>query len=98
MLKTSLTASTPSQKSTMGYDETSNKKSIKSKNPTFLTADARQAFTRLRQTFTKALILSHFDPKCHIQIETDASGYAIGGVLSQLTSDFGQWNPVAYFS
>ena len=98
MLKTSSTASTLSQKLMMGYDETSNKKSSKSKNPAFLTADARQAFTRLRQAFTEAPILSHFDPERHIRIETDASGYAIGGVLSQLTSASGQWNPVAYFS
>ena len=82
----------------MGEDEASNKKSAKSKNPAFLTANAMQAFTQLRQAFTEALILSHFDPERHIWIETDTSGYAIGGVLSQLTSDSGQWNPIAYFS
>ena len=49
--------------------------------------------------FFKAPILGHFDPKRHIRIETDASGYAIGGVLSQLTSDdLGRWHPVAFFS
>ena len=53
----------------------------------FLTPEARLAFIRLRQAFTEALILHHFDPERHIGIETDASGYAIGGVLSQLTSD-----------
>ena len=78
--------------------------------PNFLTPEARSAFNLLRQAFTKAPILRHFDLECHIQIETDVSGYAIGGVLSQLTfnqvtsldsifskSDFGQWHPVAYF-
>ena len=50
--------------------------------PTFLTPSAREAFYQLRQAFTKAPILRHFDPECHIRIETDASGYAIGGVLS----------------
>ena len=55
--------------------------------PTFLTPGAREAFNQLRQAFTEALILRHFDPKCHIRIKTDASGYAIGGVLSQLISD-----------
>ena len=55
--------------------------------PTFLTPDAREAFSQLRQAFTEAPILRHFDTECHIRIETDASGYAIGGVLSQLTSD-----------
>ena len=98
MLKTSSAASTPPQKLIMVNDEASNKKSSKSKNPVFLTADARQTFTQLRQAFTKAPILSHFDPERHIWIEIDASGYAIGGVLSQLTFDSGQWTAVAYFS
>ena len=63
----------------------------------YLTPNARRAFTQLRQAFTEAPILRHFDPECHIRIETDASGYAIGGVLSQLT-DSGRWHPVAYYS
>ena len=96
MLKTSLTAITPSQK--LRDDEALKKKSSKSKNPAYLTVDARQAFTQLRPAFTEAPILSHFDPKRHIRIETNASGYAIDSVLSQLTSDSGQWNLVAYFS
>ena len=70
---------------------------------TFLTPDAREAFNQLRQAFTKSPILRHFDSECHIWIEIDALGYAIVGVLSQLTSDHltsdqGQWQPVAYFS
>ena len=48
----------------------------------YLIPKAREAFTQLKQTFTKAPILRHFDPKCPIWIETNASGYAIGGVLS----------------
>ena len=48
----------------------------------YLTPGAKRAFTQLRQAFIKAPILRHFDLECHIQIETDASGYAIGGVLS----------------
>ena len=54
--------------------------------PSFLTPEARSAFNRLRLAFTEAPILRHFDPECHIRIETDALGYAIGGVLSQLAS------------
>ena len=65
----------------------------------FLTSGARKAFTKLRQAFIKAPILHHFDPERHIRVETDTSGYAIGGVLSQLTSDdLGQWHPVVFFS
>ena len=53
--------------------------------PKFLISKAKEAFNRLRQAFTKAPILRHFDSECHIRIETDASGYAIGRVLNQLT-------------
>ena len=63
----------------------------------YLTPKARQVFTQLRQAFTKAPILQHFNPKCHIRIEIDASGYAIGGVLSRLINS-GQWHPVVYYS
>ena len=55
--------------------------------PTFLTPNVREAFNQLRQAFTKAPIFRHIDPKCHIWIETNAFGYVISGVLSQLTSD-----------
>ena len=63
----------------------------------YLTPNAKRAFEQLRQAFTKAPILQHFDPEQYIWVETDASGYVIGGVLSQLTNDLGQWHPVAYF-
>ena len=64
----------------------------------FLTPGVKLAFTKLRQTFLKALILYHFDLERHIRIETDALGYAIGGVLSQLIlDDLGRSHPVAFF-
>ena len=82
-------------------DETIEKSPLTSKNSNgatgFLTPGAKRAFTQLKEVFTEAPILRHFDPECLIQIETDASGYAIGG--SQLTSDnLGRWHPVAYYS
>ena len=60
--------------------------SIKSKNLSkskkmelgFFTSEARIAFTKLKQAFIKAPILHHFDLEYYIQIETDASDYAIG--------------------
>ena len=65
----------------------------------FLTADAKRVFTKLKQGFVEALILNYFDPERHIRIETDALGYAIGGIFSQLISDnLGQWHPIAFFS
>ena len=74
-------------------------KSKKTVGSDFLTPGAKLAFTELRQAFLKAPILHHFDPERHIRIETDVSGYTIGGVLSQLTSDnSGRWYPVAFFS
>ena len=48
----------------------------------YLTLEDRLAFTKLRKSFTKALILQHFDPECHIRIETNMLGFAISGVLS----------------
>ena len=77
--------------------------------PKFLTSDAKTTFNRLQLVFTKAPILWHFDLECHIWIETDALGYAIDSVLSQLAfetrpdgivtkTDFDQWHPVAFFS
>ena len=54
--------------------------------PSFLTPKTRTAFYRLWLAFTKAPIFWHFDPEYHIWIETDVSGYAIGGVLNKLTS------------
>lgn len=39
------------------------------------------------------------DPKYHIWVEFDASGYVISGVLNQLTlNNLGQWHPIAFFS
>ena len=53
--------------------------------PKFFNFEAKEAFNRLRQAFTKGPIFRHFDLESHIRIEIDASGYAIGEVLSQLT-------------
>ena len=65
----------------------------------YLTPAAKRALIQLRQAFTKPPILRHFDPECHIPIETDESGYAIGGVLSQLTLDnLGWWHPVVFYT
>jgi hypothetical protein len=54
------------------------------------------AFRRLKQMFTSAPILRHFDSSLPIRLETDASDFAIGAVLSQPFE--GRWHPVAFFS
>ncbi len=61
-----------------------------------LTPEAKKAFEELKMAFTTAPVLRHFNPELPIRIETDASGYAIGGILSQLHGEL--WHPVAYYS
>ncbi len=74
-------------------------KNFSSQSGLFFTPKARTAFIKLRQAFVEALILNHFDPEYHIQIETNVSGYAIGRIFSKLTSDdLGQWHLVVFFS
>jgi len=51
------------------------------------TDDAETVFRRLHKAFTTAPILWHFDPSLHIRVETDASGYAVAGILNQLHAD-----------
>ena len=92
----------------MSKNENSTNSDTTKDGPKFLTPNARTAFNCLRLAFIEAPIFQYFDPECHIWIKTDASDYAIGGVLSQLTSgtnpdgvvtkaNLGQWHPVAFF-
>ena len=60
-------------------------------------ADAQEAFTLLREAFTNAPILVHFDPALKIKVETDASNFALAGIISQLLAN-GEWHPVAFWS
>ena len=84
------------QKTSKSKNLSKSKKAVGSSD--FLTLRAKLAFTKLRQVFLKAPILHHFDSERHIWIKTDVSGYAIGGVLSQLTlDDSSQWHPVIFF-
>jgi hypothetical protein len=43
----------------------------------------REAFCKLKAAFTSALFLIHFDPSKPRRLETDASGFAYTGILSQ---------------
>ena len=48
--------------------------------------------------FIQAFIFQHFDQKLEIRIETNTSGYTIGGVLSQLIlDDLSWWYSIAYY-
>ena len=55
----------------------------------------KNAFNKLKNKMINSLILAISHPKQKIRLETNASGYAIGGVLSQLQED-NSWRPVAY--
>jgi hypothetical protein len=58
---------------------------------------AQAAFDTLKRSFTDASMLRHFDPTLPSTMETDASDYAIAGILSQPDSK-GILHPVAFFS
>ena len=45
--------------------------------------DAAASFRRLRDAFTKAPLLIHFDPALPILMITDASDFALAGILLQ---------------
>jgi len=59
--------------------------------------DQQQAFDTLKQRFTSALILLMPDFSKPFRLETDASDYDYGAILSQQSED-GHWLPVAYMS
>ena len=56
----------------------------------------QEAFIDLLSAFEKAPLLRHFDPEKPIRLETDASKWALGGILSQLFD--GRWHPIAFHS
>ena len=65
--------------------------------PFVWTAATQHAFDALKQAFMSAPVLVHPDPAKPFQVETDASDFALGAILSQLDDD-GTLHPVAYYS
>ncbi|KAJ1584314.1 hypothetical protein NDA12_002209 [Ustilago hordei] len=61
-----------------------------------LPEEAQQAFHKLIQAFTSAGVLQHFNYHLPTRLETDASDFAIAGVLKQ--EHEGRWHPVAFYS
>jgi len=59
--------------------------------------DCRRSFNALKHAFTTTPILTHFIPDTPIIMETDASDYAVAGILSITCAD-GEIRPVAYYS
>lgn len=57
----------------------------------------QDAFDSLKRAMTTAPVLSHYDPKLPLLLETDASDYALGAILSHTYPD-GTTRPIAYAS
>jgi hypothetical protein len=69
----------------------------------------QEAFQHLQSEFTKAPVLAHFDYEKPTRLETDASGFAIAGIISQpaawpTSGEEGgrvkdhNWHPTAFWS
>ena len=58
--------------------------------------DCKKAFKDLKNAFTTAPVLAHYDPALKTWVETDSSDFVSAGVLSQMHD--GILKPVAYFS
>jgi hypothetical protein len=68
------------------------------KDNKFLWSEKTQiAFDTLKTAFTSAPILTHFNPQRPIVLETDASDYALAGILSHSDSH-GNLQPIAFYS
>jgi hypothetical protein len=61
------------------------------------TPEAEQAFIELKNRFTSAPVLAHFDPERPVIVETDASDFALGSILSQRNNE-NRLHPVAFHS
>jgi len=59
---------------------------------------AETAFGKLKEAFTSAPILRHFDPSLPTILEADASDYALGAVVSQRSPDDGLLHPITFHS
>ncbi|KAH7558668.1 reverse transcriptase [Bipolaris maydis] len=57
----------------------------------------QEAFDRIKQIFLEAPVLEMYSPQRPTRVETDASDYALGAVLSQQCTDK-KWRPVFYHS
>ncbi|MBW0566709.1 hypothetical protein O181_106424, partial [Austropuccinia psidii MF-1] len=69
---------------------------LKKDSPFIFNEKALSQFQLLKEAFTTAPILSHFNPSLPTIVETDASDYALGAVLSQV-NDSGK-HPIAFDS
>ncbi|MBW0538711.1 hypothetical protein O181_078426 [Austropuccinia psidii MF-1] len=69
---------------------------LKKDSPFIFNEEALSHFQILKEAFTTAPILSHFNPSLPTIVETDASDYALSAVLSQV-NDSGK-HPISFYS
>ena len=65
--------------------------------PWKFTDDCRSTFNLLKKAFTSAPILTHWVPDAPLVVKTDASDYAVAGILSIIGTD-SELQPIAYYS
>ena len=66
-----------------------------------LTGEAKRSFQSLKERFRSTPVLQHFDPNLRIILRTDASKFALAGILMQpevLETGKSTWHPVAFLS
>jgi transposase InsO family protein len=76
-------------------------KNGKKTGPLVWGASEEQAFRQVKDAFTEAPILRHFDPAAPLRMETDASGFAVSAILSQMLyagEEHAGWYPIAFWS
>src|SRR5882724_1166312 len=55
-----------------------------------------KAFDMLKEAFTQAPILAHFNPDNPIVVENDTSDYAIAAIIYQISPDDGDIHPITF--
>ena len=67
-----------------------------------LTKEVRTTFEELKVAFTTAPVLQHYNTNLPVRLETDASGFAILGILSQQNNEESpekcHWHPMTFWS
>src|SRR6202040_1028179 len=62
------------------------------------TLQCQEIFNMLKQTFTEAPVLQHYDPDPPITLECDASDYAIAAILSQTDPATNELRPITFYA
>src|ERR1700720_1396451 len=58
----------------------------------------QEIFSMLKQAFTEAPVLRHYDPDHPITLECDTSDYAIAAILSQTDPTTNELRPIAFYA